>query len=253
MDFTKAIVRKPGSDFAAGLTTADLGKPRFDLLTTQHRAYMAVLRRLGVEVMVLEPLDGYPDAYFVEDPAIITPEVAVITRPGAPTRRGETEALESVLAVHRPLRRIEAPGTVDGGDVLVAGKRVFAGRSERTNAAGIDQLEEILAPYGYRCTAVEVAAGLHLKSSVNLVGAHTLLLTREFKDHPAFSGFKQIILAPDEHYAGNTLWLNGHLLMPQGFTHTRRQLEQLMLPIIALNMSEVQKMDGGLTCLSLRF
>ncbi len=251
--FRNAIARKPGPDFADGLTTSDLGRPDFARMVAQHTAYLDVLRELGLEVEVLDALPGHPDAYFVEDVAVVTPDVAVITRPGAEARRGEEESMIPVLARHRPTVRIEAPGTLDGGDVLMVGRHFFIGISERTNLAGARGLGEALARHGCTWAPVEVGAGLHLKSSVNALGEDTLLLSGAFMDRPEFAGYRRIQVTDAETYAGNTLWINGHLLMPSGYPDTLAKVERLGLPIHLLDTSEARKMDGGLTCMSLRF
>lgn len=251
--FTHAITRKPGPDFANGLTTAVAGPPDYGLMLAQHSAYVNVLRKLKLMTVELAALPGHPDAYFVEDVAVITPEVAIITRPGAPSRQGEEAAMGLVLAQYRPLARIEAPGTLDGGDVLLVDDHCFVGISERTNAAGADQLDQILVEYGYRCTAVPVAAGLHFKSSVNWVGDKTLLVTADFANRPELADYEQIIVPEGEEAAANVLWVNGRLLIPQGYPQTKQKLLDWGADIIELNMSEAAKMDGGLTCMSLRF
>lgn len=249
--FTQAIVRTPGPDAAAGLTTAALGKPNHALLLEQHAAYVQTLRDLGLTVTQLEPLPGHPDAYFVEDAAIVFPELAVITRPGAPQRRAEAEAIATTVATFRTLHRLTEPATLDGGDVLVVGRTVFVGISERTNAAGAQQLAAILR--GYTVVPVPVPEGLHLKSSVTCAGTNHLLLTRALAQRPEFATHRHLVVPDEEAYAANILSLNGRLVMPRGFPKTQALLEQLELPLRVLDQSEVQKMDGALTCLSLRF
>lgn len=251
--FSTAITRKPGENFAQGITTANLGVPSYFRMLEQHSAYINALRQTGLSVVELEPLPDYPDAYFVEDVAVVTPDVAVITHPGAVARQGEQQYIESVLAQYRSIEHIQLPGTVDGGDVLMIGKHFFIGTSERTNPLGAAQLGEILERHGNTWMSVPVDAGLHLKSSVNWVGENNLLISRAFASQPEFEGFQQIIVDPSEEYACNTLWINGTLLTPNRFAKTREQLETLGLAIIELDTSEVQKMDGGLTCMSLRF
>ena len=251
--FTHAITRLPAPNFADGLTTSGLGRPSYPLMLQQHTAYVAALRSLGLQVIVFESLPGYPDSYFVEDPAIVTSQVAIITRPGAPSRRGEETSLEIALATYRPIVRIQEPGTVDGGDVLIVGNHGFIGLSERTNREGAAQLAHYLTSYGFTSETVPVSAGLHLKSGVNYLGKNTLLVTQELANYPGFNGYEKLIVPRDEEYAANTLWVNDALLMPAGFPRTRSLLSALNLPVIELNVSEVQKMDGGLTCMSLRF
>ncbi len=251
--FTHAITRKPGENFAQGLTSANLGPPSYALILEQHAAYLERLRSLGLEVVVLEPEPDYPDGYFVEDAAIVTPRLAVITRPGAASRRGEEITIQPVLARYLPTVQIQAPGTVDGGDVLMVGSHFFVGLSERTNPEGAAQLGRALEEHGYTWVALPVGAGLHLKSSVNSIGGDTLLITPELADYDEFADYDRIILDADEAYAANTLWVNDTLLTPKGFPKTRRKLEATGLEVIELDVSEVRKMDGGLTCMSLRF
>ncbi len=251
--FTHAITRLPGENCAQGLTTADLGAPNYHLLCEQHEAYVAALVSLGLEVTILDSEPDYPDGYFIEDAAIVAPTVAVITRPGAEARRGEEQTVAPTLAQYRELAYIEAPGTLEGGDVLMVGNTVFVGISERTNPEGASQLGGILVSHGLTCCPIRVAAGLHLKSSINHVGGDVLLVTPDFIDRPELDGYRRIAVDADEVYAANTLLVNDTLIMPAGFPSTRRKLETLGMPIIELNMSEAQKMDGGLTCMSLRF
>ncbi len=251
--FTRAILRRPGSNFSDGLTTARLGRPDYDLLLEQHQAYADTLIALGLEIELLEALSAFPDAYFVEDVAVVTPEVAVITRPGALARRGEEEAMVPVLSKHRPLVRIVDPGTLDGGDVLIVDHTVFIGLSNRTNAEGAAQLGRILSTHGYDCRTVPVADGLHFKSSVTWVGGNRLLVSQPFAALPELKGYEQVLVDMDEEYASNTLLVNGTLLTPKGFPKTLQKLNSLGLPVVELDTSEARKMDGGLTCMSLRF
>ena len=248
-----AITRLPGENFADGVTTANLGRPSYSLILQQHHAYRQALLSLGLDVIVLPAEPAYPDAYFVEDPAIITPKIAVSTCPGASSRQGEEITLEPFLEYYRPLVHIHPPGTVDGGDVLVVENHYFIGLSERTNNEGAAQLATLLAEAGHTSETVPVAAGLHLKSGVNYVGNDTLLITKNLADYPAFAKYKRIILDVDEEYAANTLWVNDTLLTPKGFPKTHASLAHLGMRLIELDTSEVQKMDGGLTCMSLRF
>src|SRR4030043_2152902 len=229
-----AITRLPGENFSEGLTTANLGRPSYPVILQQHHAYRQALLSLGLDVIVLPAEPAYPDAYFVEDPAIITPSVAVITRPGAPSRRGEESPLEPFLEYYRPLQHIQPPGTLDGGDVLMVGDHFFIGLSERTNMEGANQLATFLADAGHTSETVKLAGGLHLKSSVNYAGKNTLLITKSLVDHPAFSKYQKILIDDDEAYAANTLWINDTLITPKGFPKTHDRLIKLGMKIIQL-------------------
>ena len=242
---THAITRLPGENFADGLTTANLGRPDYTLIKKQHLAYRQALLALGLDVLVLPAESAYPDAYFVEDAAIVTP--------CAPSRRGEELSLQPFLAYYRPLFHIRPPGTVDGGDVLMVGNHFFIGLSERTNQEGASQLNSFLADAGHTSKTVSVTAGLHLKSGVSYVGNDILLLIHTLADYPAFARYQRIVLDPDEEYAANTLFINEVLLIPQGYPKIRTKLASLGRRIIELDVSEVRKMDGGLSCMSLRF
>jgi dimethylargininase len=251
--FKYAIARKPGHDFAQGITTSNSGPPSYELILKQHSAYIETLRSLGLEVIVLDPLTGYPDAYFVEDIAVVTPDVAIITNPGAESRRGEVETIESALVEYRETVHIGAPGTVDGGDVLMVGTDSYIGISDRTNIEGAEQVASILEAYRNTCTMVPVLSGLHLKSGVNYVGQNTLLLTEAYANLDQFKQYDKIVVNKSEEHAANTLLINNSLITPRGFPKTRERLLALDVNIVELDVSEVRKMDGSLTCMSLRF
>jgi dimethylargininase len=253
MTFTTAIVRRPCREFGDGLTTVDLGRPDYAMMYQQHQAYVDTIQQIGLQVIDLDPLKDFPDAHFVEDVAVVTPELAVITRPGAPSRQGETAEMMPTIKGFRPLACIEPPGSLEGGDVLLVERHFYIGLSDRTNEMGAEQLGRFMEPYGYTWSTVKVGEGLHLKSSVNYVGDRTLVVTADFADNPQFNAFKKIVLDPDEIYAANSLLVNDTLLMPKGFSKVKAQFAVFGREIIELDMSESQKMDGGLTCLSLRF
>jgi len=251
--FTRAIVRKPGKNIAEGITTANLEQPDYDKAIDQFGAYIKTLKSFGLTVDVIESSPVYPDAHFVEDTAVVTPDIAVITNPGAAARNGEQLDIEPVLKKYRNIAHIKNPGTVDGGDVLMVGNHFFIGISDRTNEKGAQQLGNILSSYRNTWTTIPVDVGLHFKSSVNYVGKNTLLVTPDFADHPALASYEKIMVGSGEDYAGNTLLINNKLIVPKGFPETRKKLERLKLDIVELDMSEFRKMDGGLTCLSIRF
>jgi dimethylargininase len=248
-----ALVRPPGPDAADGLTEQNGPPVRMKDLRQQHAAYCNLLQKIGIELIQLDPLPGFPDAYFVEDTAVVTPEIAVITRPGAPQRRGEEKSVARRLADYRPLKGIEPPGTLDGGDVLIVEQDVFVGLSRRTNCHGADQLGQLLAPFGYRCIPVEVPDGLHLKSSVASLDQCQLLLKDSWSQLSVFDDYAKLLVDSSEDYACNTLAINGHLIMPMGYPRTRALLESVGKPIHELDTHPFRRMDGGLTCLSLRF
>ena len=253
MKFTYAITRTPGKNFAQGLTTVNMGPPSYPLIIQQHRSYVETLKSIGLKIIELEAQPDYPDAHFVEDTAVVTPNVAIITNPGAASRQGEERTIAEILRPYRTIEHIQAPGTLDGGDVLMVGNHFLIGISERTNSQGAEQLGKILEKYGNTWTTLQVRAGLHFKSSVNYAGNNTLLVTESFADHEALSDFDKIIVNRKEGYAANVLWINDHLLVPKGFPATKTQLKLLDASIIEVDVSEMRKMDGGLTCLSIRF
>ena len=251
--FTHAIVRKPGENFARGITTSNLGIPHYEVMMKQHEAYVKTLKFLGLNLIVLDALPEYPDAYFVEDTAVVTPNMAIITNPGVEDRKGEIDTIEQTLTAYRKTIRIQAPGTVDGGDVLMIGSHFFIGISERTNKQGAEQLGCILNEYGYTWKTVCVDSGLHLKSNVNYIGKNRLLITDKFAECDEFKEYETIIVNKSEEYAANTFFINNSLITPKGFPNTIRKLKSTGFDIIELDVSEMRKMDGGLTCLSLRF
>jgi dimethylargininase len=222
-------------------------------MLAQHEAYVRGLEALGAEVQALPADDDHPDGCFVEDAAIITPHRAVITRSGAPSRRGESAALEPLLARHREIIRIESPGCLDGGDIVLAGDRALIGLSARTNEDGARQLTRILAAEGIRARTVPVRDGLHLKSFVNFLGDGRLLLTSRYAESAELADFGQVLVADGEDYAANCIACGQQLLLPAGFPRTLERLETLGFDVLPLETSEFRKMDGSLSCLSLRF
>lgn len=252
--FSRAIVRLPAPSMCDGLTTQSLGTPDHAIAAEQHQKYVEALQACGLDVTVLPPQNDYPDACFVEDTAVLVPEAAVITNPGADSRRGEVETMAPAVSAFYPAPgRVEPPATLDGGDVMQIGRTVYVGLSDRTNEAGAERLGALLAPHGYELVKVPLAGGLHLKSDVNWLGGDTLLLTRAFADRPEFAGYERLVVPEGEEYAANCLLINDRLLVPDGFPGVRSLVESLGFELILLQMSEYQKIDGGLSCLSLRF
>jgi dimethylargininase len=217
----------------------------------EHRAYEAALVEAGCRVERLEAGPDMPDSVFVEDIAVVFDELAILTRPGAKSRRTETPAVADALARYRPLQAIEAPGTLDGGDVLVTGRRVFVGRSRRTNDAGIDQLRQSLAPYGYDVLPVPVDGCLHLKSAVTAVGHDSLLVNAAWVPLEPFRSFERIDVHPDEPWAANALWLAGGVIYPAAWPRTADRLEARGITVRRVEAGELAKAEGAVTCCSL--
>lgn len=255
--FEHAIVRLPGANFAAGLTEAGLGAPDLDLALEQHAAYCAALERCGLALTRLPADPQHPDAPFVEDTAVLVAGRALLTRPGAPSRAGEVARVREALARWFPEpAQIRAPGTLDGGDVCEAGRTVFVGLSQRTNAEGADQLARWLEPLGYRTVRIDLGdlpGLLHLKSGMTFLGDGRLVVCAALAQRPELSGYTLLRVPDQELYAANCLRVNDAVLLPAGFAGLRAALERAGERVIALEMSEFRKMDGGLSCLSLRF
>jgi dimethylargininase len=215
----------------------------------QHRGYEDCIRALGLRVVSLPALPDLPDSVFVEDPALVLDEVAVIARPGAASRRPEAELLAEALAPFRPLARIEPPGTLEGGDVIRAGRELYVGLSQRTNAEGIAQLAAIVEPFGYSVTAVEVGGCLHLKSGACYLGRETMLANRGWIDTTAFAGYRILDVAED--WAADVLAIGETILMPAGFPKTQAALDAAGFTVRTVDVSELQKAEAGVTCMSL--
>lgn len=251
---TRGICRIPGSNFADGLTEACLGAPEMELTLKQHAKYMDTLRSCGVTLKVLEPDLEFPDGNFVEDPAIVNEKCAVITRPGAITRRGETVKIKEALSeFYNEFESIIEPGTVEGGDIFRAENHYYIGLSHRTNKEGANQLSAILAKYGFESSHIPVKGALHLKSGAAYIGNNNLVVAHVYKDQPEFQGFNLIVLDEDEYYAADCIYINGKLIITAGYPKFKSKVQAIGYDIIELNMSEFKKMDGALTCLSLLF
>ena len=219
----------------------------------QHADYEAALAAAGCRVERLPPADEHPDAVFVEDAAIVFGELAVIARPGAASRRGETASVAGAMSSYRPLAFIEAPGTLDGGDVLTVGRRVFVGLSSRTNADAAAQLQRLLAPHGYAVDTIETAACLHLKSAATAVDDDLLLVNPDWIDIRRFGGLSIMEIHPDEPHAANVLRIGDRVLCSAAFPLTQATLETNGFATVPLDVSELAKAEAGLTCCSLVF
>jgi len=255
--FTKAIVRTPAVNFAQGLTTVDLGVPDYDLALRQHARYCDALRECGLAITTLPADPAYPDSTFVEDTAVLTGRLAVLTRPGAAGRQGEVAAIAPVINRFFPSTvTIEPPGTLDAGDVCEAEKHFFIGLSQRTNEEGAAQLAAHLARVGYTASCVDIRAMdsiLHLKSGVCYIGDNTLVVIEEMADYEQFRAYDRISVSAEESYAANCVRVNDRVLVAAGFPRVLAALSSRGFNPLVLEMSEFRKMDGGLSCLSLRF
>jgi dimethylargininase len=222
-----------------------------DLAARQHESYEQALRDAGWTVTRLHPEPELPDSVFVEDAAVVLDEVAVVTRPGAPSRRPETASVAEALARYRRVARIVEPGTLDGGDVLVAGRSVFVGVGARSNAEGLEQFRRILAPFGYRVAPVSVRGCLHLKSAATLVSESHVLVNPGWVDPDEFTPLEPVPIDPDEAFAANALLAGRRLLHGAAFARTRLRLERLGLAVVPVDLGELAKAEGALTCCSL--
>ena len=253
----RAIVRKPASNLAKGLTTAQLGLPDYAEAVAQHDGYCKALEECGLELILLEAEEGFPDSTFVEDTAILTKRSAILARPGAPSRFGEVELIERNLSGwFSQLERIHAPGTLDGGDVCRAGNHYFIGLSERTNEAGAEQLAHYLSAFGHTCSFVDIRSVeslLHLKSGLASLGDRRLVVTEELATRKEFAGYELIRVSAEEEYAANCVRINDAVLVARGYPKLEAALKKLGYHTVSLEMREFQKLDGGLSCLSLRF
>ncbi|WP_242512244.1 dimethylarginine dimethylaminohydrolase family protein [Pseudolysobacter antarcticus] len=228
------------------------------LAIAQHRAYLCALESLGCVVISMPAQDDLADSVFVEDVAVVLDEIAIMTRPGAASRRAEVASVAKVLARYRTVLEIVAPGTLDGGDVLRLGCDIYVGESARSNAAGIAQLRELCAPFGYRVHGVITQDCLHLKSAVTQVADDTLLINPAWLDQTRgdivlFAGWKMIDVDPAEQHAANALLVGDGLIYPACFPHTRQRLQDAGIAVTSVDVSELQKAEGAVTCCSIVF
>ena len=256
--FTRAITRKPCRALINGIATAQFGEgtPDYDKAIAQHDVYCATLRSLGLEVLELPGDERYPDSCFVEDPAVVMEGCAVITNPARDSRNGEKyEIVDAIKKYYTDdqIFHIEAPGTMEGGDVMLVDKHFYVGQSDRTNKEGFEQFKAIVEHFGYTASAVPVTEGLHLKDFVIYLENNNMLVTEVMDKEPQFKDFNRFIVAPEELYAVNSLNINGTVLVPKGFPKTQKIIEDLGYPVILMDTNEFRLIDGSLTCLSLRF
>ena len=247
-----AITRQVSPRFnECEITYIDRSPININIAHAQHEEYVQALKDMGCEVVELPAEPDLPDSVFVEDTAFILPQAAVITRPGADSRRPETETIIHALQPYRELLLIQEPGTVDGGDVLVLDKDIFVGMSTRSNHAAVDQINILVGKFGYQAQGVELHDCLHLKSAVTQVDAKTLLINRNWVDAHHFAGFDLIDVDPSEPFAANCLPVNGEILFPEAFPKTRAKLEARGFKVRTVQVDELAKAEGAITCCSL--
>jgi dimethylargininase len=252
--FKHVIVRRPGWSLIEGITSANLGKPDYARALQQHDGYIDALKNRGVTVKILEPEEQFPDAVFVEDTAVLTERCAIITNPGAPSRQGEEITIKEALKeFYTNMETITAPGTLEGGDVMRVGDHFYVGLSARTNEEGFRQFAGILNKYRYTASAVKLEKFLHLKTGLAYLENNNLLVAGEFVEHEEFKKFKRIIIAESEGYAANCIWVNDAVLVPMGYPRTKEAISKAGYKVMEVDVSEFRKLDGGLSCLSLRF
>lgn len=253
--FDNALVRRPPRSVVEGLRAVDTGAPRYETVLAEHEAYAAALRAAGVAVEVLPPLEAFPDSLFVEDPALVFPEGAILLRPGAPSRFGETAEIAPVLR-RRFARVLElpAPGYADGGDVLVTPDTVMIGLSDRTDEVGAQALVALLAEFGRKGVVVTTPPGvLHFKSDCSLLDEETVLSTRRLSVSGVFAGLKVINTPDGEEGAANALRINDRVFLGSGFPRTADLLAKAGYEVVSLATAEIAKVDAGLSCMSLRW
>lgn len=254
--FTRAIVCPPADSFADGITTSDLGAPDVALARQQHAAYCAALELAGVHVIALPSDDHHPDSTFVEDTAVVTQRGAILTSPGAVTREDEVGAMRIALREwFADLAEMRQPATLDGGDVCQAGTHFFIGLSQRTNVAGAEELAGWLARHDYTSTIIPIGRDptlLHLKSGLAWLGDNRLVTVPWLARQPGLEGYETIVVEEGEEYAANCVRVNEVVFVPTGFPRITDTLDGLDYQVVALDISEFRKMDGGLSCLSVR-
>ncbi len=257
MILKRAIVCPPGPSFHKGITTLKNGPPDYQTAVAQHEGYCAVLEQCGLSLTRLIADPAYPDSTFVEDTAVIVDSDVILAQPGTPSRSGEVAAMNAVVrGLFRSIHAIQLPGTLDGGDVCQANNHFFIGVSQRTNEVGAQQLAQLLMDKGYKSTLVDirnVKDNLHLKSGLAYIGDSRLIVTATLAERKEFHQYELIQVPLGAEYAANCLRVNDYVLVPSGFRDFETSLAVMGYQVIAVEVSEFQKMDGGLSCLSLRF
>ena len=255
IEFSRAITRRPASSIVNGLRAQDIGTPGLDQMQNDHRRYVATLKKAGAEVLELPPLEPYPDSVFVEDTALCLPQVAIMMRPGAPSRMGEAIEMKPILdRFYEDVRSISGTGHVEGGDILVTGSEILVGRSDRTDEAGVIELAGIVEEWGYKLREVFTPDGvLHFKTDCSLLEAETILSTKRLNASGCFENYRVLHVADGEEAAANNIRFNQFVIVPKGFPRTAEMLDVAGYEIVEFNNSECAKLDGGMSWLSLRF
>ncbi len=253
--FTHAITRRPAKSVVAGLRAEDHGNPNFDQMLTDHASYVAALRETGAEVIELPALEDFPDAVFVEDAALCLQDCAILMRPGAPSRLGEVaEIAPTIRARYDDVFQINGPGFIEGGDILTTSREILVGRSARTDAAGVAELRDIVETRGHTVREVQTPPGvLHFKTDCSLLDGNTILSTQRLDASGCFEGYRVLHTADGEEASANTIRFNNLVLMPADFPKTAAMLRDHGYDVREINNSECAKIDGGMSCLSLRF
>jgi len=252
--FSKAIVRTPGKSIVNGLTSASLGPVDYQKALVQHQGYIDALNHCGLEVICLDPDETFPDSTFVEDTALLTPHCAIITNPGAPSRQGEVHKIKEVVKnYYTSIEAVKAPGTVDAGDIMMVGSHYYIGISERTTIEGAGQVINILNHYGMTASTLELNNVLHLKTGVAYLENNTMVTCGEFISNKEFQTFKRLTIDTSEAYAANCVNVNKKVIIAKGYPQTNQLLTDNGFLTMIVDVSEFRKLDGGLSCLSLRF
>lgn len=253
--FKNAIVKRPGRSLENGITSApELGKPDYGLAIKQHDVYVETLRFCGVEVTVLQADERFPDSCFVEDVVVCTKKFAMIAKPGASSRKGEEkEIIKVIKKYYHDIEYIKEPGTLEGGDVMMVKDHFYIGLSKRTNREGTEQLIKALGKYGMSGSIVEISEMLHLKSGLAYLEDNVLLVAGEFINNSEFKKFNKIMIDEEETYSANCIRVNDYVLVPAGYPKTKEKIKAAGFKVIVVDTSEYRKVNGGLSCLSLRF
>lgn len=252
--FKHAIVRNLARNFQDGITSCNLGKPDYKKAVIQHSDYIKALKKCGLRIIQLDADERFPDSTFVEDTTIVNKDVAIITNLGVSSRKGEELEIKKVLErFYDNIEYIKNPGTLEGGDILKVDNQYYIGLSKRTNKEGVKQLTEILEKYDYSCSIIQLVNFLHLKTGVAYIGDNNLIVSGELIDNHIFKKFNIIRVDIDEGYAANCIRVNKYVIIAKGFKKLKNSISNLGYKILEIDMSEFRKMDGGLSCLSIRF